>query len=121
MVVAGLLVYLLSHAYAWRLRGLPMTIEGIGLKNVYCSWAKDGYPQLPEITNYVVSSSARHFVFTNRFTIKGEEIVCQFAVESRMLGDNGLLAISRDGKRIVWIDKKTGPEIIDRKPFKADP
>ena len=121
MVVAGILVYFGAYAYAWRTRGVPVTIEGIYLRNLYRSWAKDGYPEGVETTNYVSSTSARYFVFTNRFTIKGEGVACQFAVESELFNDKGVLAISRDGKRIVWIDKKTGPEIFDRKPFKADP
>src|SRR5213594_2379925 len=107
--IAGFFIYICVVASAWRLHGLPMRIEGIALRNIYQKWDRDGRPPSIEITNYVISSSSRFFVCLNRYLLQGTNYQCQFAVESRLFGQHGFLAITTNDT-LIWIDNKRGPE-----------
>jgi len=88
-----------------------MRIGSIYLHNLHRKWAEDGSPANPAITNYVVSTSDRYFIWTNRYSFGGGDFESQFGLENSLFNGRGFLVISRDG-RLAWIDKKSGPELV---------
>jgi len=104
--------YLAIHCYAWRLHGLPMRIGAIYLRNLHRAWVKDGSPTNPAITNYVVSTSDRYFIWTNRYSFGTNIFESHFGLETSQFTERGFLVISRDG-RLVWVDKIAGPGLVN--------
>ena len=104
--------YLAAYCYAWRLHGLPMRIGSIYLKSLHRSWRAAGSPANPVLTNYVISTSDRYYIWTNHYTFAGVGFESQFALETSLFQERGFLVISRDG-RLAWIDKRTGPELVE--------
>ncbi|HLP76482.1 MAG TPA: hypothetical protein VK327_06125 [Candidatus Paceibacterota bacterium] len=109
--LVALVGYLVAYSYAWRLRGLPLRMGAIQLRNLHRAWVKDDSPMNPIITNYVVSTSDRYFIWTNHYSFAGTNFESQFGLETSEFAERGFLVISRDG-RLVWIDKKAGPELV---------
>jgi len=81
------------------------------LRGLHRAWVKDGSPINPIITNYVVSTSDRYFIWTNHYSFNLKPFESQFGLETSQLSGRGFLVISQDG-RLAWIDNKTGPELI---------
>jgi len=116
LALLGLLafiLYLVAHIYAWRLHGQPMRLGSIYLGNLHRKWTENGSPVNPIIKNYVSSTDENwYFVWTNHYTLGGRVFESQFGFEGRFFDDRGFLVISRD-KRLAWIDKKSGPELVN--------